>query len=488
MARANPARSPYAATRHLLRHIRDARELRRNPLATSEFAGRTLDEALHAIAGRVDNALLTIDNARHVAILIRVDAERHSPRHVATDLGLSTRQFYRERRLAHRDFYAAYLHAARAVAAVESDFATRLLARATSLADSGETDSANAIFEDLVSSGIDAAITCDALRRLASMEVWNHRFDRAHEHLDAGREILARGSVQDGRREALQDGLVAASLILRWFAEGPAAVARELRHRHLPQGERTMLARAAAALRNGESPQAAGLLQNVLSHRPAVSAPDVEIDLLTFQAEFANFAFSDPSRGEELFSRAAALASDHGLHGRELYSRHQLSVARWMRSRLPQDRRAYRLLVDAVDRSLPARLRSVLALVAADVEVAIGSAPRALEAANIAASLSTNPFEIVSSRALAAAALLRMGRLDDAVTEGGLATEVARSEGHVRVLSLSQRICANAYFIQGNCRAARAAIEESIECASRFSSPYVQREARALRRRIAGRS
>jgi hypothetical protein len=487
MARAKPARSPYAATRHLLKYAGDPRQLRRNPLTRVDFAGRSLNEALCRIAVRVDAALDAIDTARHLAILVRVDLERHDPRRVATDLGLSTRQFYRERRLAHDAFHAAYLSASRTAISVESDLAQRLSWRATSLADSGETESATALFEDLLASGGDSAVACDALWRLATLEAWSHRFDGARSHLDACREILERETVQEDRRASLADGLAAAMLTLRWFTRGPAAVAPGRDGERLPESERTTLTRASAALRSGESSQALGLIRKLLNRPRTVGAPDVEFDLLALQAEVANFAFSDPSRGEELFSRAATLASVHGLRGRELYARHQLFVARWMHSRRAEDRRAYRQLFDAVDRSLPVRLRSSLALVAADVEVAIGTPQRALAAAATAASLSTNGFELVSSRGLAAAALLRMGRLNDAVLEAGLATRAARAQGHARVLSLTQRICAQAHFAQGDRHAARSAIEESIECAMRFSSPYVQAQTQVLWERIAGR-
>src|SRR5579862_277225 len=173
MARANPARSPYAATRHLLRHLRNVRELRRNPLARDEFAARTIDEAQRAVVARVD-------------------AERHDPRRVATDLGLSTRQFYRERRRAHEAFYTAYRAGARRAASVEDGFARQLLARAASLADSGETASATAISEDVLASGGDPGIACDALLELADTHVWTHRFDRARVELADCNAIVAR--------------------------------------------------------------------------------------------------------------------------------------------------------------------------------------------------------------------------------------------------------------------------------------------------------
>lgn len=488
MARANPARSPYAATRHLLRNLHDARELRRNPLVGDEFHGRSHSEALQAIADRVDAALRAMENARHVALLVRVDAERHDPRRVAGDSALSNRQFYRERRLAHQAFHGAYLAAGRKKATVESDFAATLVVRASGLADCGETQSATAILEDVLASGPESGIACDGLLRLATAHAWDHRFDRARVYLDDCRELLSRENIGDVRSNALHDHYVAVTLNLRMFAEGPGSVGLGRNGARVPEGDRTTLVRAAAALRHGESAHASDLLGDLLQRQRTVTAPDFEIDLLTLQAEFANVVFSNPSLGEDLFGRAAALANATGLRGRELYARHQLAVARWMHSRQAADRRAYRQLFDALDRSLPPRLRSNLALVAADVEAAVGLPQRGLAAADAAASLSTNRFELASAQALGAAALQRMGRVGDAAAKAMLASGAARAEGHARVVSLAQRICAQVYFTQGNRRAARTAIEESIECARRFSSPYVQAQAQAIRRRISART
>lgn len=486
MARANPSRSPYSATRHLLKNLRDARELRRNPLARDEFAGRTSDEALRAIADRVDAAVAG-RSARHVAILLRVDAERHDPARVATDLGLSTRQFYRERRRAHDAFYADYRAGGRAAATVESDFAQRLMTRAVSLADSGETSSAAAIFEDVLSSGAERGVTCEALLRLAEAEAWAHRFDRALMHVRECDAMLAQAAVDPGRREMLHDGAAAVSLTLRWFAEGPAAVTRENSLR-TPAGERTTLAFAAAALRNGEAAKAFALLGELRSRVGPPGPPEAAVDLLALEAELADFTATNPSLSEDLFARAATLAAAHGLHGRELYARHQLALTRWAHTRRAEERRAYRELVDAIDPSLPPRLRSYLTFSAADVELAIGHPQRALETARAGVSLSTNRYENLSAHGFAAGALVRLGRLADAVEEATVAAQAARAEGLTRVLGLAQRICAQVYFAQGHQRAARAAIEESIECTRRFSTPHVLAQAQALWGRIAGRS
>src|SRR5579863_2814897 len=483
MARANPARSPYAATRHLLKHVCNVRELRRNPLARDEFVSRSSDAAQRAIAARVD-AALPLHNARQVAILLRVDAERHDPRRVATDLGLSMRQFYRERRRAHEAFYAAYRAGNRNAATVENGFAQPLLTRAASLADSGEIASAAAIAHDVLSSGSDPTTVCEALLRLAETHIWTHHFDRARVELADCAAILARGEPRAVRTAAVRDHAQALTLLLEWFSSGPANVLRRPDGYAGETGGRTSFVLAAGALRRGET-RKAGALLHALTSRTQVRAADAAVDLLTLQAEFANFTAADPAIAEDFFERAATLAAAHGLNGRAFYARHELLLTRWLRSRKAEDRHAYRELVDAADPALPARLRSFLSFAAADIEVTIGDPHRALRAAHSAAALATNRLERLSAQGLVAGSLLRLGRLADAAIEAAQAAETARCEGHARVGPIAERVCGHAYFVEGKRRGARYAIEESVEYARYFSSPYVLAQAQALRRRIA---
>ena len=492
VARSNPARSPYCATRHLLRNLRRPRELRRNPLTRDAWHGRSIDEALRAIAERVEKAIAAM-GVRQVAILLRVDVERHDPRLVAADLGLSTRQFHRERRVAHDRFYIAYRANERAAAAtVTGDFTEQLLARATSLADSGETASAIAILEDVLSSGADVAVRCEALTHLAEVEAWAHRFERARAHLHASETILRNNGAAnlDRLSPALYDACSAVELLLRWFEHGPASVARNEGNGSLAShtaAGRVAFVRAAAALRNGEAAHASHVLHQLNGDAHQLHAPELEIDLLALQAELAEFTAENPSLSEELFARAAAIAERHGLQGRRLYALHQLALTRWAHTRLPEDRRAYRAMVDRIDRSLPPRLRSYLIFSAADVELAIGHPQRALSAAQAAEAVSTNRYESFSANSLAAGALLRLGNIRDAGMRATLAAEAARSEGHPRVVALAQRITAQAHLAQGNRRAARAAIEEAIECARRFSSPHALAQTQTIWSRITGR-
>jgi hypothetical protein len=158
-----------------------------------------------------------------------------------------------------------------------------------------------------------------------------------------------------------------------------------------------------------------------------------------------------------------------------------------MHSRDVRDRTAYRGLVDRTDHALPPRLRSYLLFSAADVELAIGHPRRALDAARASARVCTNSYESLSARGLAAGSLFRLGRVAEAAVEASLTADAARAHRQPRVVSLAQRISAQAYLAQGNRVAARAAIEEAIECARYFSSQHVLAQAQSVLARITGR-
>ncbi|HEY2555067.1 MAG TPA: hypothetical protein VGI15_07440, partial [Candidatus Cybelea sp.] len=449
MPRCDPARSPYCATRHLLRNLGQARQLRRNPLAREIFA-RPSDEALHAVTARVYDSMRAM-NPRHAALLLRVDVGRHDPRIVAADLALSRRQFHRERKAAHARFYHVYSghspsFGKRGVRPIEvdGDFSRRLLERAASLADSGETSSARAILDDIAASGADGSLRGEALAQLAMVSAWEHRFDRGKSYVRGARQLLASAEMRLDVRERLVDEVDAAANILRWFAEGPEAIGIGPVSGTLRDRER--LVRAAAALRSGESTLALALMEGLDERSPALRDPGAAVDLLTLRAELADFTGQNPLLSEELFSCAAAAAQANGLRGREMYATHQLMLTKWMHTRNAQDRLVYRKLVDGIDPSLPPRLRSYLTFSAADVELAIGHPRRALSAARAAGRVSTNPYERFSARGLAAGSLLRLGRVDEAGEQATLAASEARAGGHTRVLSLAQRIGAQVYF------------------------------------------
>lgn len=367
MPRADPARSRYCATRHLLRNLGQPRKLRRNPLARDAFAASTTHEAARVISARVDRALDALHGARYSSILLRVDVQRHDPRIVAADLGLSTRHFHRERRIAHDRFFDAYsaakLHIAQPTIKVDSEFTQRLLERAASLADSGETPSAIAILDDMASSGADAALRCEALTRRAEIDAWAHRLDRARAHLAAAEAFLARAPIEPERCCALRDSVAAVGLSIRWFEKGPLAAAHAEVEPHangtLHLAQSTIV-RAAAALRGGESAFSAQLLGRLAAANGRVPhTPEFDIDLLTLQAELADFTAENPLLSEELFARAVAEARARNARARALCDASTCAdalgaLARFPRSkRLPHVSRSHRSVAAAPTSLVP---------------------------------------------------------------------------------------------------------------------------------------
>lgn len=389
---------------------------------------------------------------------------------------------------------AAFSAASRVVwTAAAEDFATALLRRASALADSNEGESARAILQDLTRRTEDAAIKGEALVRCADIDVAAHRFDRARTILAAANAAIGVLTPSEQRRR-VEDACSAVALRLRWFAEGPAALEQDrpfdaLIRADARSGVAAALVRAGAALRSGDAARADRLLHYVetsIAHLEGAD-PEAIVDALTLRAELADFTANDPQLSEKLFARAEDLARRHGLGGRELYASHQLSLTRWMHYRDPHDRAAYRKMVDRINRSLPPRLRSYLTFSAADVELAIGDPMRALGAADAAVSVATNDYESLSAAALAAGAMLRLARTAEAGARAAAVAERARGAGQFRILSLAQRIAAQALFARGDRVSARASIEEAIECAKRFSSPHVLAQSHVVLARITGK-
>src|SRR5580704_2484565 len=234
MPRADPTRSDYCAARHLLRHLRDVRALRANPLAAHHVAENDAQASLARVSAAVEAAFATMDaqradrrwqTARHTSILLRMDVGGEDVIAVARDLGLSERQLRRERRAAHTRFVVALRGPGTAAPARVEDRSARLqLDRAERLADSGEASSALAILGDVAARAPDAPSRCRALVRAADVEADLHRLVRARERLADARVLMGIESVADGERAALEREHRRSALQCAWLASGPAAV------------------------------------------------------------------------------------------------------------------------------------------------------------------------------------------------------------------------------------------------------------------------
>jgi len=185
MARADPTRSDYAASRHLLRHLDDAAELRRNALVHDWFPSAALYDrrARGAALERVRSIVLAaltrwrvsrrtprerIALGRMYAVLLRCELERATLAVVAAELGLSERQARRERRAAHEGFLAAFREAAGGATRVPVPTAGSLrLAIAAALHELGADSVAIRTCEAIALETQDRGLRHDALRLAA---------------------------------------------------------------------------------------------------------------------------------------------------------------------------------------------------------------------------------------------------------------------------------------------------------------------------------
>ncbi len=498
MPRSDPTRSDYCAGRHLLRNVGSVRQLRRNPLARRWFEAVSDDAtALAAVSQAVWRALAQMDaeaaerrwrTVRHSVILLRMDIGSETAASVGADLGLSERQLRRERSAAHRRFFVTFLSVDPATTLrVRARTADLQIERAARLADSGEATSALAILDDVALRASDSAARCRALVRAADVDMELHRLERAKTRLAAAQRLILEDVVPSDARSPLVREHRAASLQRRWYETGPAAVAATLEGSHDPGDvgdPRLGMLRVCAALRGGDGKGARRLLGAARDAVERHADVGLGIDVLILEAELADFLDGDAALSERTFARVIETAGANGYGGRRLWATHLLAYTRWLHEPNSANRAAYRALVDRIDGGLPEQHRLMLYFSAADIEAAIGSPRRALDAARSALRLATNPYEAASAQALCAAALLRSGATAAA---GRLAAETAgigRAIGYRRVVSTAQRIAAEAALAHGDRRAARRAIDEAIACADGRTSLYVLARTYAVAARV----
>jgi len=482
MPRPDPSRSDYCATRHLLRHHANPSELRRNPLARRLAHVPNGDDATRAVWRAVARAFEHMDGdaadrrwrtARHTIILLRMDVAREESASVARDLGISERQLRRERRTAHRRFFSALLRAVPQTVAVLDSSSSVQLQRAERLADSGEPESALAILDDVARKAGDAAVRCRALLRAAGVETEVHRLDVAGRRIDDAQRLLRENGVERDVRPSLEREATVSSLQVAWYVNGPAVVDAASTAPVNGTDARLLLLRACAALRGGDAASARRFAMHIHSTAEFAADPSLRIDVGILEAELSDFLDGNTQAAEDGFMRIATLAGQHGFGGRRLWATHLLAFTRWLHSRASCERNAFRALVDRIDASLPKQQRLMLFFSAADIELAIGSATRAADAARSARRLATNPYERLSADALLAGALLRGGNIAQAEHAAVATAEHARRIGYLRVVSTAQRIAAEAALSLRRRPLARERIEDALACAAGRTSLYV---------------
>jgi hypothetical protein len=275
MPRADPTRSPYCATRHLLRNLDDAAELRRNPLVRSCFvpAGEARDggehrTALARVRGLVHASLARCRDrsgarartriGRMHAALLRCDIDKQPLSVVAAELGLSDRQVRRERRAAHDAFLHAFHYTANEPAAVTvCDIAALRIAQTEELHELGQSVLALAACEDIAASAGLAERRIEALCLAAEIDLDGARYGGAKVRLTDAETILAQRAHEfDERARAIAvERIDLAAWSLRratgvgnaLCAPPPLALADPNPAAELDESRRTLIVRALAA-------------------------------------------------------------------------------------------------------------------------------------------------------------------------------------------------------------------------------------------------
>jgi hypothetical protein len=482
MPRSDPTRSDYCATRHLLRHLHDARALRRNPLALPLLQKTSDADGLAAVSAATGRALASMDaesaerrwrTARHTVILLRMDVGREPVGAVARDLGLSERQLRRERRTAHARFLRSFRTRHLATAAVHERAAQVQIDRAERLADSGEARSALAILDDVAQRASDSSARCLALVRAANIETELHRLDVAGRRLQDAQRLIAEHVVPVELCKPLEREHRVGALQIEWFEVGPAVIASKAQRAQEPADARLWMLRACAALRGGDALGARMLAAAARSALDRCDDAGLRLDFEILEAELAHFIDGDAQRAQRSFARVVSLAGEQGFGGRRLWASHLLAFTHWLHTQSVAARSAYRTLVDGIDGSMPEQHRLMLYFSAADIELAIGSPRRALRAARSASQLATNDYERLSADALIAGTQRRLGLHAAAERTASETANGARRIGYLRVVSTAQRIAAEAALARGDRYDARERIDEALRCAAGRTSLYV---------------
>jgi hypothetical protein len=415
----------------LLRHLGDARGLRRNPLVRQAIGAELCDDELtNGAQAFLDRALAAMDTSasaiklrhrvRHMAILLRCDVLRESRAVVARDLGLSLPQFERERRIAMARLLESVDRIRPGtpprVQSVRSGLARTVCDRAVRLADSGDHRSAVTLLDDVTRTA-SVKDKIKALTCMSEIATSDHATHRSRAALDAASRLLCTETLDDSS-SALQLALEAASLRLQVVEQGPGAAASSLRARddvpRRPESIALLVAQAevfdGCGMVKMFGPlvtQAAALLSD---------APDVDsalrIDLAFLQCQL-NFWLDPAAKGRSGLEEAISAARAAGYAGRAAFAELSCLGGRWARTHDGNTRRTYRAQLEWIGSvtEFPRQTRFFAYWDAADIECAIGDPWRAADAARNALVLAPNAQRELLMKGLLARAHARGGRL-----------------------------------------------------------------------------
>ncbi|MBV8581021.1 MAG: hypothetical protein JOZ86_10360 [Candidatus Eremiobacteraeota bacterium] len=509
MPRADPTRSTYCASRHLLRNLDRPAELRRNPLVRDYFAAA---DALERIGAAVQCALARAheggggrgrpDPARMRAALLRCEIDRQPLATVAAELGLSERQLRRERRAAHTAFARAFTRgdAGEAQAVASADLATLRLTEAVELHELAQTPLALAALDAVARDAPRAERRIEALCLAAEVESDGADQERAAAHLDAARALLVldSGELDAAALPAAEEQLDFAGWLLRWHGGGcggigappPAVYCARDAARAPDERRRALFVRACAAYATQRCETGDAVLAREALDRGAQVIPTLA-----------------PVRTKERLALAAADAKLAALRApadavRERLLALERDAARLGHVRTRLGARAERLGGEASPRERPgsvvatslrpfgaferrtmARTFAAAALIAARAEA---NPPAALRAAMLAEhAVAPRCVIALQARCLRAAVGAQLGRFDEARAVALAVRFDAERIGNHRLRGAAARHLAAIAHAQGRTGEARAHLREALLLLERYGTYRSLMRANALARTLA---
>jgi hypothetical protein len=534
MPRAKPTRSGYCASRHLLRNLDDARELRRNPLAAGYFCSssrsrrRTPEEdrrALERICGLVREALGALyvdaendrDGARlgrmHAALL-RCELDRGAPEVVAAELGLSERQLRRERSAAHDAFSRSFQRVAErdrapatiggggdgAPVVVGADIAQLRLAEAVELHAIGKSSLGLSVFASIAAAAPHAATRIEALCLATEAELDAGRLPEARALVDEATAMSALHGekLSDPERALFAEHVEFLEWCLRWqlgtaagAAMRPPAITRE----PAPGNDRTdrrraLHVRALVAFASQrwdvgdvqQGREAVRVAQRVVPSLRESRAKErlavvyVDARLCVFRSGSANEGYSTLLAAEELAARVG--------HVRPLLAirAERLGIEA---ARAPSADRAFDDVLAAFAHTERGSMSRTLAHVSCVVAQWERDPARAARAADVAEELAPSLASTgLLARAMRAQRAIATGRYLEASAIAEYVRFDAARSGNSRLRGAAERDLATIALSQGRPRDARRLICDALPALERYGSGIALADALEIARRV----
>jgi hypothetical protein len=521
MPRAKPSLSGYCASRHLLRNLDDARELRRNPLAAGYFCTparsrrRTPEDdrrTLDLLRGLVRDALGALyadapaecDGARlgrmHAALL-RCEIDRQPPERVAGELGLSDRQLRRERSAAHEAFLRAFRRAAEAdrePAAACADIAELRLAEAVELHAIGKSRLGLAVFASIADAAPHVATRLEALCLAAEAELDAGRLDEMRCLVEQAKALFALHgtTLSDLERSLFGDHIEFLEWALRWqlgigagvAMRAPSIVSEATASHDYSERRRALRVRALAAFASqrwdvGDVRQGHAALHIARCLLPSLRVSRVTEIIAIVHVEARLFALRDATDMHARMVAVERLAEKVG-HVRIVLAARAERLATFEERTRPANDTFDSVLATfgAAERGSMVRTFTYVACIAAQWE---RDPRRAMRAAELA-----EAHALPGSATALLARLMRVNRMIDfgrhaeaqPIAESIL-TEAALS-GNSRLRGSAERDLATIALKQGRPRDARRIIADALPGLERYGSRIAFVEASEIARRV----